>query len=121
MMCRSHSASIAGKELLFVAIVIFGGISTTFAQSAPSADKVAKANLTYKVIDAEGGGYGYDIFIDGKLFIHQPGIPGQPGITGFRKKSDSEKVAALVIKKLKSKEMPPAITKEELQQLKVID
>jgi hypothetical protein len=124
---RYHSPNpVTGAGLMIIVVItFFGSVSTIFAQSAKpvssSADQVAKADLIYKVIELEGGGYGYDIYADKKLLIHQTVIPGQPGVTGFRKRSDSGKVAELVIKKLKNKEMPPAITTEELRQLKVID
>jgi len=113
--------------VLIVSIAFFGQISAIFAQETagkaklPSADEIAKSNITYNIIVSEGGGYGYDVFTDGIKIIHQPTIPGQPGITGFRTKSDSEKVAELVIRKLKNRETPPAITEEELKKLKVID
>lgn len=105
---------------------LLGSISTIFAQgatqsSAASAEQVAKGNITFKVIAVGAGGYGYDVFVDGKKLIHQPNIPGQAGVTGFKTKEDSQKVAELVIRKLKNKEMPPAITEEELRQLKVIN
>ena len=111
---------------LFLAMAFFARMPDVNAQeaggvAAQSAEQLAKANITYKVIPADGGGYGYDVFVDGKRLIHQPTIPGQPGIAGFKKKSDSEKVAQLVIRKLKNKEIPPAITEEELRRLKVID
>lgn len=122
MTCRGHKPVGMGIGLM---IVVIGSISPIFAQSAqadpPSAEQMAKSNLTYKVIAAEGGGYGYDIYSDKKLFIHQPTIPGQPGLAGFRRRSDAEKIAELIIKKLKNKEMPPSVTTEELKKLKVID
>jgi hypothetical protein len=112
---------------IFLTMAFFGEISEVYAQDAakggsmPSAEQIVKANLTYRVIVAEGGGYGYDVFADKKKLIHQPTIPGQPGISGFKRKSDSEKVAQLVIRKLKNKQIPPAVTEEELRELKVID
>jgi len=101
---------------LIVVIAFFCSISTISAQ-----EQTKPVDLTYKVIVAEGGGYGYDIYKDGRKLIHQPNIPGQPGMAGFKKKEDSRRVAELVIKKIKNKEMPPSITTEELRQLKVID
>jgi hypothetical protein len=62
----------------------------------------------------------YDIFKNNKLFIHQTSIPGLPGNEGFKNKSDAEKVARLVIEKLRKGEMPPSVTKEELIKLKVL-
>jgi hypothetical protein len=109
-----------------IVTALFESVSESYAQSTtkglmPSAEQLAKANLTYKVIAAEGSGYGYDVFADEKMLIHQPTIPGQPGISGFRKRSDAEKVAKLVIRKLRTGEIPPAITEEELKKLKVIE
>ena len=111
---------------LFVLIIVgIGPISPSFGQTGTpptgKANKIAASTITYKVIGSTGEGYGYDVFADGKMLIHQPGIPGQPGTKGFRTKADSEKVAQLIVKKLKNKEMPPTVSEEELRKLKVID
>jgi hypothetical protein len=52
--------------------------------------------------------------------IHQPSAPGLPGNEGFKTKADAEKVAKLVIDKIKKGEMPPSVTKEEMEKLKVL-
>ncbi len=109
-------------------IALFCHISTIFGQPptgsgqtpARTAQNIAKSKLTYKIISADGGGYGYDVYSDGRLLIHQPGIPGMPGTAGFRTKEDSQKVAGLVIGKLKKGEIPPAVSEAELRQLKVL-
>lgn len=126
MVWRHQSREMTSFLLSAVAIAFFASISAVFGQvtpkpaSMPTAEQLAKANITFKIISVENG-YGYDVYVDGKKLIHQPNIPGQPGMAGFRKKEDSERVAELVIKKLKNKEVPPAITEEELRLLKVID
>ena len=123
--CPSRNRACLGA--LVLAIAFFSEISKISAQdtakgtSMPTAEQLAKANLTYQVIATEGGGYGYDVYADGKRLIHQPTIPGQPGTSGFKRKSDSEKVAKLVVRKLKNREIPPAVTEEELRALKVIE
>lgn len=127
MVCRNEWRASVGVGMAIVGIVVFGSISTVLAQgtpkstSTPSAEQIAKAKITYQVIESEGGGYGYDVFVDGKKLIHQTNIPGQPGVAGFRKKEDSRRVAELVVRKLKNKELPPSITDDELRRLKVID
>lgn len=134
MVCRGDRGQAAvfglkGHVGLFVLIIaLFGRISVSFGQTSPGqapstapAEKIAASTITYKIIESDGGGYGYDIFADGKMLIHQPNIPGQPGVNGFRTKADSGKVAELVVKKLKNKEMPPTVSEEELRKLKVID
>lgn len=75
---------------------------------------------TYHILQLNNGTWCYDIYKDKKVFIHQKSIPGIPGNDGFKNKSDAEKVARLVIKKLKKGEMPPSITTDELKSLKVL-
>lgn len=113
-------------RLLVVVIAFFGAISAVCGQSdshskLPSAEKVAGSEVTYKVIGTAATGYGYEVYSDKKKLIHQPTIPGRSGTTGFRTKADSEKVAKLVVEKLKRGEMPPTVTEEELRKLKVVD
>lgn len=62
----------------------------------------------------------YDIFKEKKLLIHQTSIPGIKGNEGFKRKSDAEKVAKLVIEKLKNGEMPPSVNEGELRKMKVL-
>ena len=51
------------------------------------------------------------------MMIHQPSAPGLPGNEGFKTKAAAQKVADLVIQKIKNGEMPPSITKEEMQKI----
>ena len=64
--------------------------------------------------------WGYDIYRNNKILIHQLSIPGVAGNEGFKRKIDAEKVAKLVIEKLKKGEMPPTITSEDLTKLEVL-
>ncbi len=75
---------------------------------------------TYKIIDAANGTYGYDVYAGGKLRIHQPTIPAMPGNEGFTTKAAAEKVAQLVIQKIKRGEMPPTISVDEMKKLKAV-
>jgi len=65
-------------------------------------------------------GFGYNILIDGALFIHQNSIPSLPGNNGFSSKEKAECVANLVIHKLKNNIMPPSVSKQELDSLKIL-
>lgn len=89
--------------------------------SFPDSKKMAATSLTYKVIETAGKTYGYDIFSNTKLMIHQPSVPGLPGNSGFKTKAGAESVARLVVKKIKNGEMPPTVTIEEMKKLKAID
>lgn len=86
----------------------------------PSAGAYANTKLSYKIIDAANHTYGYDVYADGRLMIKQKSIPAMPGNEGFKTKADAEKVAQLVIGKIKKSEMPPTVSVEEMKKLKVI-
>ena len=92
---------------------------------APPGNSAAKlpdahATLTYQIIDAPEHTYGYDVFGDGRLMIHQTSVPALPGNEGFKTKEDATKVALLVIEKIKKGEMPPTISIDEMKTLNVI-
>lgn len=87
---------------------------------SPGLGKQKSYTYTFKILPSNNHTWCYDIYKEKKMLIHQINIPGLPGNDGFRSKSDAEKVARLVIKKLKSGEMPPTVTLDELKSLKVI-
>jgi hypothetical protein len=89
------------------------------ATQFPTAAEHTQAELTYRIIDAPNGTYGYDILSDGRLFVHQTNLPGLPGNEGCRTKADAETLAAFVIAKIQRGEMPPSVTTEELDSLKI--
>jgi hypothetical protein len=94
--------------------------SDSSAAKFPAAIAYANTKLTYKIIDAPKHTYGYDVFSDGRLMIHQPSVPALTGNEGFKTKEDASKVAALVIGKIRKGEMPPTISIDEMKSLRVI-
>ncbi|HQQ95037.1 MAG TPA: DUF4907 domain-containing protein [Bacteroidia bacterium] len=80
----------------------------------------ANSNLSYKLIDAPNKTFCYDIYVDGRLMIHQPSVPGLPGNEGFKTRLDAENVAKLVISKIKRGEVPPSVSVDEMKKLKAI-
>ena len=90
------------------------------AAKFPEASTYANTKLTYKIIDAPKQTYGYDVFADGRLTIHQTSAPAVSGSQGFRTKEDATKVALLVIDKIKKGEMPPTISIDEMKKLDAI-
>jgi hypothetical protein len=61
-------------------------------------------------------GWGYDILIDNKVYIHQPFMPAVEGQVPFSNKQSARKTARLVIKKIRNHKSP-SVTKEELQSI----
>lgn len=80
-----------------------------------------KTKLTYELINAPNNTFCYDIYSDGKKIIHQPSIPALQGNNGFKTKKDAEKIAILVISKLKNGESLPTVSMEELKAQKIIN
>lgn len=87
---------------------------------SPEANTYANTKLTYKIIDTPKHTYGYDVFADGRLMIHQTSAPALPGNEGFSTREDATKVALLVIDKIKKGEMPPTISIDEMKKLNAI-
>ncbi|MCX6292837.1 MAG: DUF4907 domain-containing protein [Sphingobacteriales bacterium] len=85
------------------------------APAFPSSESFKNAKLTYKIISAPNNTWGYDIFKDGSMCIHQNSIPGVSGINGFATKQKAEKVAQLIVTKIQNGEMPPTVSKEEMK------
>lgn len=75
---------------------------------------------TYKILECNNSTFGYNIYSDGRLLIHQPSVPSVSGNNGFSTKAGAEKVAGLVIKKIQQGEMPPAVTVKEMKALKAL-
>jgi len=116
------------KRLIFLIITSLI-IITSFAQNNktennantfPKRSDRLHTKLTYKITKVVNNTYGYNIFSNGKLLIHQTTIPGIPGMEGFKKKSAAEKVAKLIISKIAKGEIPPTITIEEMKKIKAI-
>ncbi|MEM7486058.1 MAG: DUF4907 domain-containing protein [Bacteroidota bacterium] len=63
-------------------------------------------------------GWGYKVFRNDKLLIHQKNIPAIEGNQTFLTADDAEKVGRLVIKKINQEEIP-IITRMDLMKLNI--
>ena len=109
-----------GKMLLFFFIFIESlQAQKKQARVSVPAQKAVQV-LTYKIIPGAAHSFGYDVYANGRLQVHQPLVPAVPGNKGFATKAAAGKVARLVIKKIRKGEIPPTISMEELRKLKVI-
>ena len=91
------------------------------APRPPAAAEHQQATLTFRVIDAPNGTFGYEILSNGALYIQQANIPGQPGQEGCGTREEAERLAAFVIEKIRAGISPPTVTSEELRTLGIID
>lgn len=79
-----------------------------------------KGDLKAHIIINEDNTYGYQILYNGSPILYQPNIPSMPGKAGFKTKKNALKVCLLVISKIRNNQMPPTITIQELDSLKVL-
>ena len=63
-------------------------------------------------------GWGYNILVDHKIYIHQEFMPAIEGKKAFSSEEDAMKTSEVAIKKL-IKGKPPFITKRELDSLNI--
>jgi hypothetical protein len=64
-------------------------------------------------------GWGYNIFTDGKIYIHQDIVPAIPTRMGFRSKEDAMAVGKKVYDRLVAGQMP-MVTAEEVRDMGII-
>ncbi len=99
----------------------FCGSPSTLGLNIPSLKycqvRTPADSLSYTIIPGAGQTFGYDIFLRGKLLVHQPMVPCVQGRKGFVKKEDAQKLALLVIGKIRKNIMPPTVTTDEMKQL----
>lgn len=64
--------------------------------------------------------WGYDILLNGKLYVHQLCIPAVDGNKCFNSETDARRTADIVAEKIRNNIFPPTVSKEELEYLGVI-
>jgi uncharacterized protein DUF4907 len=74
-----------------------------------------KKKVDYKIFHTTSG-WGYDILVGKKLFIHQECVPVLAEKKGFTTEESARAVATIVVHKLKNNEMP-TLTCSELSQV----
>ena len=114
--------------VLFICIQLFI-LNFTVAQKLPIitskkskqkavANKVMTSKqIQFFIIKSEQSGYGYDIYRDGNLYIHQTTIPSIGGNKGFADTTSAAKIARFIIKKMIKTDALPTISKEEVTML----
>ncbi len=77
----------------------------------------ARRGHFYKVdVFKSGNGWGYDVLIKNKTYVHQPYMPAVEGQVPFNDKQSARKTGRLVVKKNRNHKSP-AVTREELKSI----
>lgn len=72
----------------------------------------AEVRYTYKVFKNNDGSFGYEILANDSTYFYQPNYPGRT--EGFSEKETCETIATLIIRKISSGQMIPAVSDREL-------
>jgi len=94
--------------------------TTTVEKVLPAPEKAENAELSMEVYYCDTLGWGYDIYRNGKPYIHQPHIPGISGLKGFKSERDAMAVGNLVMEKIRNNILPPGVSIEEMKELKIV-
>jgi hypothetical protein len=94
---------------------------STKTEAKQQTNPYATAEITAKIIPSANNTFGYDILIHGRPLVHQLSIPCLPGNEGFTTRERAQKVADLIVKKIRNNEMLPTVTIEELNTMGVLE
>jgi hypothetical protein len=101
--------------------------STIAIDSASHSEEPAKNPYEGSVIevrtfknDSVLKGYGYDIYVDKSLKVHQPHIPAVSGNRGFPTEEKAKRAGEFVGNKFRNNIMPPSVNPKELDSLGVL-
>ena len=112
----SFLSSFAGET----GIAIPANANTAFTINVQDSVRTNADSLSYKIIEVIDHTHGYEIYLNGRVLIHQPTIPCLKGSKGFIKKADARKVAMMVVEKIRKGVMPPTVTMQELKTAGVV-
>jgi len=95
------------KRLIFALFLVIIVVTIT----------VSRRGHFFKVSPFKSGdGWGYDILVKDKAYIHQPYMPAVDGQVPFKDKRSAKKTGRLVVKKIRNHKLP-AVTREEIKSI----
>lgn len=108
------------KRTIYLSILILSVTIFLLLLVKPQAIKKNNTEVLYTIetFKTDTGGWGYNIMLDGKVFIKQEMIPAVQLAIPFRSEDEARRTAEVVVKKLYSKKIP-SISIEELDSLSI--
>lgn len=77
----------------------------------------AESEITLKTFQNKDTTWGYDIYIDGNIYVHQPHKPALPGTNGFNNEKSAQKAAETVVSKIRKNILPPTLSVGEVDSI----
>lgn len=100
--------------IVFLTVIIGGALYFDKNKKEETPNPYADSLVEASLYQNEDQTWGYDIMIDGNIYVHQPTKPAVGGNTGFATEVEAQYVAGLVISKIKNNILPPSVTSEEI-------
>lgn len=100
--------------IVFLAVIIGGALYFDKNKKEETPNPYADSLVEASLYQNEDQTWGYDIMIDGNIYVHQPTKPAVGGNSGFTSEAEARSVADLVVSKIKNNILPPSVTPEEI-------
>lgn len=95
-------------------------VESKIPDASPNTDSGSSHFSMHTFKNADGlEGYGFDVYQEGKMMIHQNSIPAIQGNKGFNNAEETKAVGALMLYRISNGIMPPSISIEDLDSLGV--
>lgn len=95
-------------------------VESKIPDSTPVSDSSSSHFSMHTFKNAEGlEGFGFDIYKEGKMMIHQNSIPAIQGNRGFNTEEEAKAVGGLMLYRISNGIMPPSISIEDLDSMGV--
>ncbi len=122
--------SVIGKHIIIIAflvsiiiisflIVLLRSIEDPSTEIQQRSNIYQNAELRVEIIPSISNTFGYDIWLNGKILIHQTHPPALSGREGFKTEEDAKRIAEFVVERIRRNMFPPTVTVEELDSLEV--
>lgn len=111
-------------KFIILGVLVLAGIGYAVFMIVLPKEKVAanpyeNSEITVNTFK-EDSGWGYEVLIDGNIYVHQPNIPAVGGNNGFKNETDARTTGNLAVEKIKKGIIPPTLSVEELKAAGVI-
>lgn len=111
-------------KLIILGVLVLAGVgyvvfTTVVPKEEETVNPYENSEITVNTFEEETG-WGYDVLVDGNVYVHQPNIPAVGGNKGFKTEADARATGNLAVEKIRDGIIPPTISVEELKEIRVV-
>ena len=111
-------------KLIILGVLVLAGVgyavfTIVMPKEEGAINPYENSEITVDTFEEETG-WGYEVLIDGNVYVHQPNIPAVGGNKGFKTEADAQSTGNLAVEKIRDGVIPPTISVEELKAIGVV-